>query len=209
MITSGDLINFIKDIVQTVKKHLGGQAEKKQKDISEPCSTNLVQPVSNNQYSLISNITWDNSLLVICFLTLVSSRFLEVANFTPLLAVAIMLPYFTTNKFIQYFLPVSVLFITDLFIGIYSIMFIVYANFLLATLISIKLNKYLTAIVSVFAWHITVNGAVYLMAGNTSLLQTYIQAIPFDFKLLVSTLIYVGVLDLLQKSTISKLIYNK
>ena len=55
--------------------------------------------------------------------------------------------------------------------------------------ISIKLNKYLTAIVSVFAWHITVNGAVYLMAGNTSLLQTYIQAIPFDFKLLVSTLI--------------------
>ena len=143
MIINGENTRYIKSIVKNVKRLFVGQAEKEQKDISEQCSTRTAKHVWNKQLNLKSNITWDNSLLVICFLTLVSSRFLEVANFTPLLAVAIMLPYFTTNKFIQYFLPVSVLFLTDLFIGIYSIMFIVYANFLLSTLISIKLNKYL------------------------------------------------------------------
>ena len=44
--------------------------------------------------------------------------------------------------------------------------------------------------VGVLIWHLVVNFSVwYLYGGN--LLQTYIQAIPFDFNLLVSTLVCV------------------
>ena len=209
MITNGGLINYIKNIVRTVKKHLDGQAEKKPKVLEKPCSTKIVPLVQNYQSSLTSNTIWDKTLLSITLIILLVSRFLEIPNFTPLLAIAIMLPYFTTNKYIQYLLPITVLFLTDIIIGMYSTMLFVYGNFLFATLLATKYNKYLTAIISVFTWHITVNGAVYFTAGNTSLFQTYVQAIPFDFKLLVSTLLYVGVLDILQKSTFYKLNYNK
>ena len=89
-------------------------------------------------------------------------------------------------------------------------MFVVYANFVVSTLISTNLSKYFTAFTSVLIWHLTVNGAVYLAnIGNASLIQTYIQAIPFDFKLLVSTLIYVAILDVLQKSISYTYQYNK
>ena len=169
------------------------------------CSVKDVAPVRKNP----SNTKFDFTLAFL-FLTLVSSRFLEIPNFTPLLAIAIMLPYFTNNKTVQYLLPVSVLFLTDIIIGFYSLMFVVYANFIVSTLISTNLSKYFTAFTSVLIWHLTVNGAVYLAnIGNASLIQTYIQAIPFDFKLLVSTLIYVAILDVLQKSISYTYQYNK
>jgi hypothetical protein len=43
---------------------------------------------------------------------------------------------------------------------------------------------------AVLIWHVTVNGAVWLSSGG-SLLNTLIAAIPFDFKLAVSTGLYV------------------
>jgi uncharacterized membrane protein (DUF4010 family) len=50
------------------------------------------------------------------------------------------------------------------------------------------LPGYLSAILT---WHIFVNGAVWLSSGG-SLIQTYIAAIPFDFKLAVSTGLYIA-----------------
>lgn len=205
MMKNGDHTNFIKDIVRNVKKLLSGPVGLEQKDTSMQCSAKNVAPVRKNP----SNTKFDFTLAFL-FLTLVSSRFLEIPNFTPLLAIAIMLPYFTNNKTVQYLLPVSVLFLTDIIIGFYSLMFVVYANFIVSTLISTNLSKYFTAFTSVLIWHLTVNGAVYLAnIGNASLIQTYIQAIPFDFKLLVSTLIYVAILDVLQKSISYTYQYNK
>ena len=47
------------------------------------------------------------------------------------------------------------------------------------------------SLLSVVLWHIIVNFGVYLTGlGNVSLAQTYLLAIPFDLRLLTSTLLF-------------------
>ena len=61
-------------------------------------------------------------LLVLC---LIAARFIGFpANFTPILACAVFLPFMTDNKYIQMFLPVGILIVTDPFLGLYSAIFI-------------------------------------------------------------------------------------
>ena len=50
------------------------------------------------------------------------------------------------------------------------------------------------SLLSVVLWHAIVNLGVYLSGlGNVSLAQTYLLAIPFDLRLLTSTLLFSGV----------------
>ena len=47
------------------------------------------------------------------------------------------------------------------------------------------------SLLSVVLWHAIVNFGVYLSGlGNVSLVQTYLLAIPFDLRLLTSTLLF-------------------
>ena len=49
------------------------------------------------------------------------------------------------------------------------------------------------SLLSVVLWHAIVNFGVYLSGlGNVSLAQTYLLAIPFDLRLLTSTLLFAG-----------------
>ena len=50
-------------------------------------------------------------LLIFC---IVLARFIMPASFTPLIAMAVFMPFITNNKRLQLFLPVSLLLITDL-----------------------------------------------------------------------------------------------
>ena len=76
-------------------------------------------------------------------------------------------------------------------------MFFVYGTLLLISIISrktydAKFSGILkTSGLSVLLWHIVVNFGVYLNGlGTVSIAQTYLAAIPFDFRLLVSTLAF-------------------
>ena len=113
------------------------------------------------------------------------------ANLTPMLALAIFLPYVTDKK-TSYLLPLSVLLFTDLLIGISFINLVVYG--LVAFMITMSfLTKdwFVTGLIGVFAWHVVINMFVYLSGDhNSTLVQTYIQAIPFDIRLLASTMTY-------------------
>ena len=113
------------------------------------------------------------------------------ANLTPMLALSIFLPYVTDKK-TSYLLPLSVLLFTDLLIGISFINLVVYG--LVAFMITMSfLTKdwFVTGLIGVFVWHIVINMFVYLSGDhNTTLVQTYIQAIPFDIRLLASTMTY-------------------
>lgn len=51
-------------------------------------------------------------------------------------------------------------------------------------------NEIYATFVGVITWHVLINYAVWYKSGG-DLLTTYIMAIPFDFNLLVSTLICV------------------
>ena len=119
------------------------------------------------------------------------------ANFTPLFAVAIFF-LLTQSKLLSYSVPLGVMFLTDLFLGFSAINLVVY--FVLALIISLSrsINNYVyTSIIGIGLWHVIVNFFVWLSNPSMSLLQTYAMAIPFDFKLLLSTLVYGTALSLL------------
>ena len=134
-------------------------------------------------------------LLVLC---LIVSRFIGLpANFTPILACAVFLPFMTDNKYIQMFLPVSIMIITDPFLGLYSAMPVVYLCVIVASIISslFKIYNYKKMIFAAFAsvviWHLIVNFSVWATGLQTlPLSAVYIAAIPFDFRLLVSTIVF-------------------
>ena len=130
--------------------------------------------------------------------SIILARFALPANITPIIAMAVFLPYITKNKHLQTLLPIGILFLTDILLGFYgATMFFVYGTLLLISLLSrksydAKFSGILkTSGFSVLVWHIIVNFGVYLNGlGTISLAQTYLAAIPFDFRLLVSTLAF-------------------
>ena len=130
--------------------------------------------------------------------SIILARFALPANITPIIAMAVFLPYITHNKHLQALLPVGILFLTDFFLGFYgATMFFVYGTLLLISILSrktydAKFSGILkTSVLSVLLWHVVVNFGVYLNGlGTVSIAQTYLAAIPFDFRLLVSTLAF-------------------
>ena len=138
-------------------------------------------------------------LLLSC---IILARFIMPANYTPLIAMAVFMPFVTNNKNLQLLLPVSLLLITDLLLGFYgTAMLFVYGTMILIGLLSRYLHKdnvkrlMVNSLLSVVLWHAIVNFGVYLSGlGNVSLAQTYLLAIPFDLRLLTSTLLFSGVL---------------
>ena len=136
--------------------------------------------------------------LIFVLACVIAARFFLPANWTPVLALALFMPYVTKNKSIQILMPVSVLLITDIFLGFYGqTMFFVYATLIFIALISryqstgslLSLMKH--SVGSVLIWHIVVNFGVYLNGHDgSSLAQTYLLAIPFDLRLMTSTVFF-------------------
>ena len=157
-------------------------------------------------YPRINNIMNETiksaSFILLC---IILARFALPANITPMIAMAVFLPYVTNNKHLQILLPISILFITDIFLGFYgATMFFTYGTFLLISLLSRKTydGKYTgilkTSCLSVLIWHIIVNFGWFLRfeegCGNTggalSLTETFTAALPWDLKILTSTLAF-------------------
>jgi hypothetical protein len=59
-----------------------------------------------------------------------------------------------------------------------------------------------SSISAVLIWHFLVNGAVWMVSGGP-VLETYILAIPFDFKFLISTGLYVALFACAEKMYLS------
>jgi len=136
---------------------------------------------------------WKNLLFLLSLLVI--SRFIGLpANFSPLLALAIFMPRLTDDKRIQHLLPVSIMAFTNLFLD--SVNGFILTTMLIVFAVAPFVSRYTQSIVwgsvsAIAIWHIVVNGAVWFSGGG-SLLQTYIAAIPFDFKLALSTWLYLA-----------------
>ena len=134
-------------------------------------------------------------LLLGCILL---SRFILPANITPLIAMAIFMPYLTSNKQLQMFLPVSMMFVTDIFLGFYSTMWLTYGIMALIGVISRVLNngQYTTlmgtSVLSVVLWHLIIN-----IPGPFPPLSP--EALVFDLRLLGSTLVFASMFYAVQK----------
>ena len=121
------------------------------------------------------------------------SRFMDLpANFTPVIAAAVFLPVISRGLYFS-ILPVVVLFVTDLVLGFHETMLYTYGAVLLIGLFAqlVRFSLGVKALSGVLIWHLIVNYGVYLHSVPTrSLIDVYVSAWPFDFRLLVSTLLF-------------------
>ena len=145
----------------------------------------------------------------IIVLLLIASRFIGLpANFSPLLALAVYIPRVTNQRVIQCLLPVGILLGTNFFLEPvnYITLISMALVFVAAPLITIAIKNLLhSCICTILFWHILVNGSVWLINGG-SIIETYVMAIEFDFRLLMSTLVFVSIFYIFEK--IALIIFN-
>ncbi|MDG2060417.1 MAG: hypothetical protein P8J93_01195 [SAR86 cluster bacterium] len=145
----------------------------------------------------------NNFKSILFFLILVSlSRLIpHPPNFTPLLSIAIFLPFLLEDKRIVLILPLAVLLITDFFLGSYNLMLWVYGSMLLISGISFYFYsnslKRLTvlSLIAPSLFFIVTNFGVWIGSSNYSqdlsgLFLCYYYAIPFYAMNLISTLLF-------------------
>ena len=134
-------------------------------------------------------------------------------NFTPVLAMAVFMPYLTRDLYSAMLVPLSAMFVSDLYLGLHSSMFWVYASILLGTTLShytMSMKKTYVhlgsnALLSATIFFVITNFAVW-MSGSMypltidGLLLCYTTAIPFFGNTLAGTLFYVSLLGLVSYS---------
>ena len=159
-------------------------------------------------------------------------------NFTPILAAAIVVPYFINNKFLAIMIPLLAMFISDLFIGLHSGIFWIYGAIACSTLISdLTKNiskKYLhlgsmTLVSSLVFYFITNFGTWLFCPCNPVIIDgqmlwefypknldgfilNYTLALPFFKNSLMSTILYTALFVVmidLSKNTFLKLSFVK
>ena len=130
-------------------------------------------------------------------------------NFTPVIAMAIFMPYLTSNLYSAILVPLSAMFVSDLYLGLHSSMFWVYGSILLITTLSyytmsIK-STYIhlgsNALLSSTMFFVITNFAVWMFGSMypltlEGLILCYTMAIPFFGNTLTSTLFYIFLLGI-------------
>jgi len=127
--------------------------------------------------------------LIILTAVLVGSRLIGIDPiWTPFFALAFLMPSITSNKYLGYLLPASIMFITDVYMS--SMMFpMVYGCLLFNTFLATKLDKYVATFAGFLTWHVLVNWGLDFPPFSA-------PALLWDLKYLTGTLLYVSMFDL-------------
>ena len=135
------------------------------------------------------------SSLALLFGAILVSRFIGLPdNFTPVLASAIFIPQLISNRLTQVLFPLSVLFLSDIVLGFYTVMPVVYLCMGLAPIISsFNKNIYVSGALSVLVWHVAVNASVYVTGHGFAPFTA--ESMLFDIRLLVSTMLFLALFD--------------
>ena len=144
-------------------------------------------------------------ILSIIFLVSLTRIYPHPPNFTPILALAIFGGAFLPNKRTALFLPISAMFLSDLFIGFHSQIFAVYGSIILLSYLGNIMEKKnirnlaITGISGSLIFFIITNFSVWLGGklyplNIDGLIQCYIMAIPFFHNTLISTFIFLAIL---------------
>ena len=133
-------------------------------------------------------------------------------NFTPVLAMAVFMPYLTRDLYSAMVVPLSAMFVSDLFIGFHSYMIWVYGSILLGTILShytMSMKKAyvhlgVNALSSPIIFFVITNFAVWMSGyyGMTweGLVTCFIMAVPFFANTLAGTVFYVFLLGVVSYS---------
>ena len=134
-------------------------------------------------------------------------------NFTPVIAMAVFMPYLTRNLSSAMVVPLLAMFVSDLYIGFHASMFWVYISILLATTLShytMSIKKTYVhlgsnALLSSTLFFVVTNFAVW-MSGTMypltldGLLLCYTMALPFFGNTIASAIFYVSLLGVVSYS---------
>ena len=133
--------------------------------------------------------------LIILASVLVISRLIGLDPiWTPFFALAFLMPAITSNKYLGYLLPASIMFITDVYMS--SMMFpMVYGCLLFNTFLATKLDKYVATFTGFFVWHILVNIGPGMYPPFSA------PALLWDLQYLTGTLIYISIFDVAKQFT--------
>lgn len=145
--------------------------------------------------------------ITIMILAAITSRFIpHPPNFTPIAGIALFGGAYYSNKKLALIIPLLAMFLSDLFIGLHSLMFFVYLSFAIIVLLGFLLREkksvakiaFISIAGSVIFFIIT-NFAVWFL-GNMypknilGLINCYIAAIPFFKNSLAGDLFYTVIL---------------
>jgi hypothetical protein len=146
-----------------------------------------------------SNIHMVEKILWVLFFTalLGFSRIMpHPSNFTPILAVAVFIPYIMRNNLTAIPITLGAMLIGDLYWGFHSYMIWTYGAVVLATQLRFK-NVFVSGLTASIIFFIVTNFSVWLSGyyGLTlaGLWACYVAAIPFFTNTLLGTLFYTGV----------------
>ena len=131
-------------------------------------------------------------------LGVVSRLTTHIPNFTPILSIALMSGLYIKNRFIV-LIPISIMLVSDLFIGSHITAPWVYSSILIICMIGYLIknnisNIFFYSILSSIVFFIISNFGVWLSGGYTysleGLVVCYIAAIPFFKNTLMSTVLF-------------------
>ena len=142
----------------------------------------------------------------------------HVPNFTPILAISLFAGAYLNKKYAIWF-PITLYIISELIIGINSVVLFTGGSILLITLLGWKLrnrvsfkNNLIFASVSAILFFIVTNFGVWVIGWYpptlAGLIQCYIAGIPFFRMTLIATLSYVTLLTLAHNA-IAKRVTNR
>lgn len=127
-------------------------------------------------------------------------------NFTPVAAMALFGGAHLTNRRLAFFIPLSALFLSDIFLGFYKNMPFIYGSFALIVAIGLWVRRHRSlvrigagALAGSFSFFLITNFSVWLMESIypqtfSGLLTCYAAAIPFFRHTLAGDLIYTTLL---------------
>ena len=137
-----------------------------------------------------------NTFLVFLIFFAIISRFIpHPPNFTPIGAVALLSSKGFNNYWIGFFLPLISLIISDLFLGIHSLIPFVYLAFSLISFLGFYVKKinFFVILFSSTIFFIISNFGVWLLNYPKSIdgfISCYVLAIPFFLNTIIGDLIY-------------------
>ena len=121
-------------------------------------------------------------------------------NFAPITSIALFTGFHFVNKRLALFIPLICMFLTDLILGVHSLMPIIYLSFVLISMIGLKAKSLsLGAVLSASSLFFIVSnlGVWYFYYPLTwaGLSSCFILAIPFFINALMGDLFYTSVLQ--------------
>lgn len=150
---------------------------------------------------MMSSLFNKKQIVIILFILVAAiiRLFPHMPNFTPITAMALFSGVYFTDKRFAFLVPLLAMFISDLFLGLYTISIFVYLAFILVGFIGIKSKKVsiTTILLSSISFFIITNLGVWFLAYPKTidgLIECYTLAIPFFRNSLIGDFFYAGVM---------------